>query len=148
MHHRLATFKSLVVLDMPVENFLISIRGAIRPTDPSGVPLASGAPAPSSGVIQTLSNILRNRYNPDVKFLNLESLGSDPMMLSDPALSGFGTDSLETSKLGPVICKMIGQQFPDVLTISFKSNHLTSLRPFQTLPNHVPLIQNLSFHDN
>ncbi|KAJ3311808.1 nuclear mRNA export, poly(A)+RNA binding protein [Blyttiomyces sp. JEL0837] len=69
-------------------------------------------------------------------------------MASHPSLSGFGGDSVETGKLGPVICKLIGQLFPDVLTVSFQTNRLSSLKPFQTLSQWCPLVQNLSFRDN
>ncbi|KAJ3216925.1 nuclear mRNA export, poly(A)+RNA binding protein [Dinochytrium kinnereticum] len=109
---------------------------------------SAGATVIHSSVIEVLAGVLRSRYHPEIKYLKLDALGKEAAMMSNPALSGFGSDSLETSKLGPVICKMIGQLFPEVLTISFDSNNLTNLRPFQSLPSHVPLLQNLSFQDN
>ncbi|KAJ3406968.1 Protein kinase, partial [Chytridiales sp. JEL 0842] len=101
---------------------------------------------PSS--IETLTAILRSRYNPSIKFLNLSALESDPTMLSHPSLSGFGSDYNDTLKIGPVICKLIGELFPDVQTISFESNRLSTLKCFASLPKWAPLLQNLSFRDN
>ncbi|KAI9366015.1 hypothetical protein DFJ73DRAFT_806682 [Zopfochytrium polystomum] len=98
--------------------------------------------------IPTLTSIIQSRYNAVSKFLNLDNLDADPAMASHPALSGFGGNVLETSKIGPVLCKLIGQICPDVLTISLQSNRLTSLRPFQTLSQYCLLLQNLSFRDN
>ncbi|KAJ3029908.1 UNVERIFIED_CONTAM: hypothetical protein HDU68_010691 [Siphonaria sp. JEL0065] len=65
-------------------------------------------------VIALLTEVLQSRYNPEGKFVTLENLPDDPRMQSNPSLSSFGSDSQETNKIGPVICKLIGQLFPDV----------------------------------
>ncbi|KAJ3156083.1 nuclear mRNA export, poly(A)+RNA binding protein [Irineochytrium annulatum] len=99
-------------------------------------------------VLEALKGVLLRLYNRDVKFLNLEALEKDPVMSSTPALSGFGSDQAETAKLGPAICRLIGEVVPDVQTISFKSNKLQSLVPLMGLGNNATFLQNLSFEDN
>ncbi|KAJ3134387.1 nuclear mRNA export, poly(A)+RNA binding protein [Physocladia obscura] len=99
-------------------------------------------------VIALISDILRSRYNEDHKFVNLESLPDDPAMQSNSSLSGFGTDVQDTAKIAPVICKLVGQLFPNVLSINFTGNKLSNLKPFETLSVYCPLVQNLSFENN
>ncbi|KAI9346491.1 hypothetical protein BDR26DRAFT_855669 [Obelidium mucronatum] len=99
-------------------------------------------------VVALLTEILQSRYNIEGKFVTLENLADDPRMQSNVSLSGFGSDSVETNKIGPVICKLIGQLFPDVLSISFVSCKLLSLKPFATLSVYCPFVQNLSFENN
>ncbi|KAJ1541536.1 nuclear mRNA export, poly(A)+RNA binding protein, partial [Cladochytrium tenue] len=87
--------------------------------------------------IPTLTAVLQSRYDPNNKFLNLDNLESDPGMTSHPALAGFGGDSLETSKIGPVLCKLIGQLFPDycmlLQNLSFRDNLIQSYRDIDCL---------------
>ncbi|KAJ3391875.1 hypothetical protein HDU84_005226 [Entophlyctis sp. JEL0112] len=100
------------------------------------------------GVVSLLSEVLKSRYDETSKFINLESLASDPRIQSNASLSGFGSDGVETGKIGPVVCKLIGQLFPDVQSINFASNNLSTLKPFQTLSVYCPFIQNISFDNN
>jgi nuclear RNA export factor len=125
----------------------MQIRASIRPSTTTSSESTTTSQQ-KTGSLETLATILRNRYMPESKFLNLNGLESDPAMAAHPALTGFGNDFHETQKIGPVLCKLIGQLFPDVNTISVESNRLTSLKPFSTLPQWAPLVQNLSFRDN
>ncbi|KAI8839818.1 hypothetical protein BJ741DRAFT_598756 [Chytriomyces cf. hyalinus JEL632] len=118
-----------------------------------GPPGSGGAPysdsiASKPEVVSLLTQVLQSRYNEDGKFLNLENLAAHPGMSGNASLSGFGGDAVETIKIGPVICKLIKETFPDVQSINFQSNRLSSMKPFETLYIFCPFIQNLSFQDN
>ncbi|KAJ3084400.1 nuclear mRNA export, poly(A)+RNA binding protein [Rhizoclosmatium hyalinum] len=100
------------------------------------------------GVLALITEILQSRYNQEGKFLDLANLPNDPRMQSNVSLSGFGSDSQETLKIGPVICKLVGKLFPDVMSINFHSCKLLSLKPFATLSVYCPFVQNLCFESN
>ncbi|KNC96593.1 uncharacterized protein SPPG_08177 [Spizellomyces punctatus DAOM BR117] len=105
-----------------------------------------GVPGDTSGrtnIIDAFRMLIRSRYRPENKFLDLENMVSDPIM-QNAGVRGFEAES----KMGGVICKMIGELCPDVSTISFASNRLTTLQHVSNLPKHVPNVTALSFQDN
>ncbi|CAM6054816.1 unnamed protein product [Sphagnum tenellum] len=64
-----------------------------------------------TGVIAVLRQLIQSRYQPEQKFLDLGNMMSDPMLNSSgQRVQGFTPES----KLGGVICKMIGELCPDV----------------------------------
>ena len=73
-------------------------------------------------------------------------------MQADPAFAQAKIKAFEQdpkrSKFGPVLCKIIQEQCPDALTISFADNKLRSLEFFATLHERVPNLLNLSFQNN
>ncbi|KAI8617692.1 hypothetical protein BC830DRAFT_1112449 [Chytriomyces sp. MP71] len=99
-------------------------------------------------VVDLLREILTSLYRQDDKLLNLANLAAHPGMQQNASLSGFGSDAVETNKIGPVICKLIKELFPDVQSINLQSNRLSTVKPFETLYIYCPFIQNLSFQDN
>ncbi|KAI8824382.1 uncharacterized protein EV422DRAFT_519926 [Fimicolochytrium jonesii] len=106
----------------------------------------AGARAPQSrpgGAIEAFRTILRNRYQPEQKYLDLSNMMQDPL-LANERIRGFEPES----KMGGVICKMIGECCPDVETLSLASNRLTTLSHFSILPTYAPNLTALSFQDN
>ena len=100
----------------------------------------------AGSVIEKLSSFIQSRYNKELKMLDLDHVDSDPMV-TQLKLKVFD-HSAPKSKLGPVLCKVIQDQCPDVETISLSGNKLRSLEPFSTLPTRVPNLVNLSLQDN
>ncbi|KAI8893731.1 hypothetical protein BC833DRAFT_270179 [Globomyces pollinis-pini] len=108
-------------------------------------PKANANLPPTSVVIESLTKLIKSRYDPNSKFLNLETVIVDPLFL-DTKMNGFPKD--KTSKMGPVLCKIIEKECPDVQTISFAKNKIESLYFLDTLFTRIPNLLNVSFKDN
>ncbi|KAJ3268057.1 nuclear mRNA export, poly(A)+RNA binding protein [Borealophlyctis nickersoniae] len=122
----------------------LQISAGSRPSaGPRGAP-PPRSNAPSVPIIPTLTTLIRSRYNPEIKFLNLDNISNDPIMMS-AGVTGFPS---ERSQFGAVICKLIFEICPEVESITFASNQLRTLAHFSTLPQRVPNVVNLSFKDN
>ncbi|KAJ3086993.1 nuclear mRNA export, poly(A)+RNA binding protein, partial [Quaeritorhiza haematococci] len=127
----------------------LSLR-TMQPQSATGPGVGASVPSPSGSTggsaIQALTTLIQSRYNPAQRFLNLENIDADPILIS-AGVDAFGKD-YKASKVGQVICKLISEICPDVQTISFANNKLRSLLPLSTLAERVPGIVNLSFQDN
>ncbi|KAJ3308310.1 nuclear mRNA export, poly(A)+RNA binding protein [Boothiomyces sp. JEL0838] len=97
-------------------------------------------------VIEGLVNMVKSRYDPQSKFLNLNQISSDTNFV-ETGSKGF-TQDYKTSKFGPILCKVIEENCPDVQTISFDSNGIKNLEHFSTLHQRIPNLLNISFRDN
>ncbi|TPX39643.1 hypothetical protein SeLEV6574_g07079 [Synchytrium endobioticum] len=102
------------------------------------------APAPPGQHIIILAQVVQSRYDPDRSFLDLSSIDTDPVVIQ----AGLAEQRAESSKMWPVICKLIGEFCPQVPTISFASNKFRSLQPVSTLREFVPNVCALSFENN
>lgn len=112
-----------------------------------GGPASTANPnAPKMSAIEVLTQLLGTRYDAMNKFLNLEAMDMDPIVRNS-GLDGISKDQ-ESSKMGPVICKLIAEKCPDVQTISLARNRLRTTFPFATLWERLPNLVNLSLQDN
>jgi nuclear RNA export factor len=100
--------------------------------------------SPTISCIDALSHIVQSRYNPELHFLNLESLDSDTHW----KMANLESLNASHSKIGPVLCKMIAEKCPNVESISFANNRLKNLSSLSTLPERLPYLINLSFQNN
>ena len=91
-----------------------------------------------------LGQVIRSRYNQERQFLDLSSIDSDPVIKQ----AGLAEQRAESSKMWPVICKLIGEICPQVQTILFASNKFRTLEPVSKLPEYVPTVTGLSFENN
>ncbi len=101
---------------------------------------------PNAGIVDGLTQIIQQNYNPASKYLNLERLMDDPGFKALNS-KGFHANPKAT-KFGLVLSKLIGTTCPDVQTISFASNGIRSLDHFSHLADQVPNLANVSFKDN
>ncbi|KAI8903499.1 hypothetical protein EDD86DRAFT_173650, partial [Gorgonomyces haynaldii] len=95
--------------------------------------------------VQFVTDLLKSRYNHETKFLNLQSIRTEPSYPKD--FIGFRAHS-KHSKFGPVLCKAIQELCPGVETISFEDNELVHLGHLSTLSQRVPNLVNLSLKNN
>ncbi|KAI9098686.1 hypothetical protein DFS34DRAFT_618521 [Phlyctochytrium arcticum] len=117
--------------------------GAGGQSSSSRVNFQDSGSRPRTSVIEAFRALIQARYNPQMIFLDMENI------ISDPILHSAGIRSFEPeSKMGGVICKMIGELCPDVQTISFASNRISSLSHFASLSQWVPKVTALSFQNN
>ncbi|KAI9205836.1 uncharacterized protein BJ171DRAFT_580486 [Polychytrium aggregatum] len=104
----------------------------------------SGPPPDDSGsqtAIQKLTELINSRYDSANRYLNLDNITDQLKAIGQPDLS-------ESSKLGPVLCKLFEQICPEVESISLAGNDIKTLQPFSTLPTRLPNLANLSFQNN
>ena len=90
-----------------------------------------------SDLIESLTRIIQQKYDANQRYLDLEAFTNE----------AFKQDPSQT-KFGQVLCKLIGSLCPDVVSISFASNHISSLEFFSDLFSHIPKLENVSFQNN
>jgi len=76
----------------------------------------------SISVIENLKHLIIGRYNPEAQYLNLENINNDPILGDKRGL----VDLNKSEKLGQVLCKLIKENFPDVIihiNINYKLNY-------------------------
>ncbi|KAI8813711.1 hypothetical protein BJ742DRAFT_789285 [Cladochytrium replicatum] len=120
-------------------------------TQMGGVSSASnvGSQSQGSNTVQILRQFIQSRFDPTTNTLNLGSAQSDPFLLSNGISEGFVPNPRgRSSKIGPVVCKLIGEVCPMVQTLTLQSNVLESTSTFSTLSQFAPNLQNLSLEDN
>lgn len=143
----------------------LSIRGAARPTAagrlrrnavssgsagnalPSAIPRI---PAPrlvaatKSKSVEHWRELVKKRWNPDTRFLNLEAMVEDEVVkkhnLTPPGSGGTARDAA-------VIFKLASQLTPEVQTLSLARNNLTG-QHLLYLNRYLPQLANLSLQDN
>ncbi|KAJ3339582.1 nuclear mRNA export, poly(A)+RNA binding protein [Gonapodya sp. JEL0774] len=114
---------------------------------PSKQPRGStGAGAPSSAPnldrIGVLRTYLKFQYSEQMQLLDLSG------MATHPALREVLLNDLNNEKVGGVVCKMIGEEFPGIQSLALNSNRLNSLDPFRTLFQYTTRLVNLSLENN
>lgn len=104
----------------------------------------AGAPASGENTIDTLTQFLKSRYNPQIKLLNLSAVQQDPTL----ANKGF-FGSLSTSlKFFPALMKIAGDLKLDVTSADLAGNNLSDLTSISSLAHTFPSLQNLSLQNN
>ncbi|CAE6462120.1 unnamed protein product [Rhizoctonia solani] len=136
----------------------LGTRGAGGPTRPRRDALSKGSDAPSSSrtatnsaqgrimPIELLREFIKKRYNPEIKFLNLESMAEDELLKSKNILPP--DDENASRQVGPALLKLAGQLQPQPESISFANNSFTNLHPLRMLPTFLPQLKNISFQNN
>ncbi|KAL4259591.1 NXF family protein [Pleurotus pulmonarius] len=97
-----------------------------------------------TGAVETWREFVNKRWNPEARFLNLESMGEDELLkrhhLSPPGSGGSVRDAA-------VIFKLASQLKPEVQTISLAKNHITG-GMLAAMPRYLPRLANLSLANN
>lgn len=100
----------------------------------------------ASSFLPMLTALVKSRYNVSTKFLDLSAIDKEKEFQASTC-RGFRENPKHT-KFGAVLCKLIQEICPEVETISFANNRISSLEFFSTLPERVPRVVNLSFQNN
>lgn len=95
----------------------------------------------SSSSIEVLGHFVTSRYDSSSKFLRLERILEDPIMVS-----------ANVRELNPltmrVMLKLASEKCPDVAILSFADNNLRNLQYLSALPDFLPNIEALSLANN
>ncbi|KAI8918953.1 hypothetical protein BC831DRAFT_481597 [Entophlyctis helioformis] len=118
-----------------------SARSATRPGASPSLARSQG-----SAVIEQLTLLVRSRYSQEAKRLDFDRVHDDPIVMTE-RLKVFDHHD-PSSKLGPVLCKIIGEQCPGLETLSLSGNRLRTLAHFSSLHQRLPSLVNLSLQDN
>ncbi|KAI0346534.1 NTF2-like protein [Trametopsis cervina] len=97
-------------------------------------------------VIEHWRNFVNKRWNPELRFLNLERMLEDEYIIKNRMTPPGAPGS--SSKEAAVIFKIAGQLKPEVQTISLAHNGLGSAIFITTLSHYLPRLANLSLEDN
>ncbi|CAE6480696.1 unnamed protein product [Rhizoctonia solani] len=136
----------------------LGTRGAGGPTRPRRDALSKGSDAPSSSrtltgsapgrimPIELLREFIKKRYNPELRFLNLENMAEDELLKSKNILPP--DDENASRQVGPALLKLAGQLQPQPESISFANNSFTNLHSLRMLPTFLPQLKNISFQNN
>lgn len=107
-----------------------------------------GAHGAASGgtqnTIETMTQFLKSRYQPEIKLLNLANVKQDPGLQS----SGFFTSISVSSKFFPALMKIAGDLKLDVVSVDLSGNELADLQTISTMATTFPRLQNLSLQRN
>ena len=115
--------------------------------------MEEATPQSSSTVetIKILEEVLRTRYNPETKLLDLSKLGEDPLLQQN----GFFQLNSTTSKMFPALMAVAEKKFDSpqqkrdlVHSVSLAHNALKSISPVTTLSITFPDLKNLSMEGN
>lgn len=107
----------------------------------------SGSGAGGAGgntTIETITEFLKSRYNPEIKLLNLSSVKLDPQLLA----KGFFATVLTSLKLFPALMKIAADLKLQVDSVDLSMNELTDLTSISSLPQTFPYLQNLALLNN
>lgn len=106
---------------------------------------------PGNNVTSSLRSVLSRRYYPDLKLLDLSSLGKDSELVN---MGMFSTTSTE-SKFFPALMKICDTIFTTpkekeeaIVSVSLASNALTSVASVTSLAQTFPSLLNLDLSDN
>ncbi|KAL4064487.1 hypothetical protein J3A83DRAFT_4360985 [Scleroderma citrinum] len=157
-HTRSSTLASRTQSGAPMEG--ISIRGAasarnstvgrLRRNVPgmTSTSTASTTRASNSGVkvMDVWRDFVNRRWNPETRFLNLESMLDDPELAKHGLLppGAPGSSVREAS----VLFKLASQLKPTPQTISLANNNIGSGQLLSTLAHYLPQLANLSLQNN
>jgi nuclear RNA export factor len=101
---------------------------------------------PGSKIIPALQTFVKSRWNPHVKLCDLSNMQQDSALMSAGIGDAFGETKKTTTgdKLGAVICKLLGNECPGLISLRLDRCNLKSFEPFATLFQTCPTLQNLS----
>lgn len=137
----------------------LAIRGASRPTAAGrlrrNAVSAGGVPSSLVGgprvtvarpkAVESWREVVRKRWNPELQFLNLDSLLDEPLVQKyDLKAPGIGGGS---AKEAAVIFKLASELSPAVKTLSLADNKLTGDH-LQHLHKYLPKLVNLNLQNN
>lgn len=126
-------------LKMKKSNDLKSGGVSVSVSGPGSIPGSTG-----NNTIETITNFLKSRYQPDIKLLNLLSVQQDPGLAS----TGFFASISTTSKFFPALMKIAGDLKLDVTSVDLSNNNLNDLTTISSLAHTFPLLKNLSLLNN
>ena len=98
----------------------------------------------SGSTIETITNFLKSRYQPELRMLNLSSVKQDPNLNNQ---GFFGSVSL-TSKFFPALMKIALDLKLDVVSVDLSNNELSDLLSLSSMAQTFPRLQNLSLVNN
>ncbi|KAG9096030.1 nuclear mRNA export, poly(A)+RNA binding protein [Ceratobasidium sp. UAMH 11750] len=96
--------------------------------------------------IDSLRTFVNKRYNPELRFLNLENMAEDETLKEKNILPP--DDENASRQIGPAIIKLAGQLSPPPESISFANNNFVTLQPLHALAKFLPNLKNVSFQNN
>jgi nuclear RNA export factor len=103
-----------------------------------------GGGGPSNPSVDAWIKVMLPRYNPNAKLLDLSKLESEPLVIQHNLLGGRSFNK----QICTVLIRIVSQQFPDIMSISFDNNYIEKLSDFGAMHKYLPNIQNLSFRNN
>lgn len=106
--------------------------------------MGGGASTGSHSTIETISQFLKARYQPEIKMLNLSNVKQDPTLT---AQGFFGSLSV-SSKFFPALMKVASDLKLDVDSIDLSNNELQDLQTLTSMAQTFPKLQNLSLQNN
>ncbi|QRV74948.1 mRNA export factor mex67 [Ceratobasidium sp. AG-Ba] len=115
-------------------------------SDASGAHKPIGTSAGRLMPIDSLRTFVNKRYNPELRFLNLESMAEDEILREKNLLPP--DDENASRQIGPAIIKLAGQLNPQPESISFANNNFSTLQPLHALAKFLPHLKNISFQNN
>jgi hypothetical protein len=96
-----------------------------------------------AAIVASIRSFIRSRWSPDILMCDLTGLNEDP------AVRRAGIRSLEDgNKTGEVVCTILGEICPDLVSLRADRLHLHSLSPFATILAKCPKLANLSLARN
>ncbi|KXS16788.1 hypothetical protein M427DRAFT_133866 [Gonapodya prolifera JEL478] len=122
----------------------------VQSSEPKDGPQGGAGPKQQGGTssgalmdrIPVLREYLKFQYAEQIHLLDLSG------MANNPAIREAELHDLNNEKVGGVLCKMIGEEFPGIQSIALNSNRLASLNSFRTLFQKAPSLVNLSLEQN
>lgn len=104
-----------------------------------------GGSAPGAGsTIETITNFLKGRYQPEIKMLNLSGVKQDATLNAQ----GFFASVSVTSKFFPALMKIASDLKIDVESVDLSNNELNDLQAISSMTQTFPKLKNLSLQNN
>lgn len=104
-----------------------------------------GGPASGAGsTIETITNFLKGRYQPEIKMLNLNGVKQDATLNAQ----GFFASVSVTSKFFPALMKIASDLKIDVESVDLSNNELSDLQAVTSMTQSFPKLKNLSLQNN
>ncbi|CCG23082.1 Mex67 nuclear export protein [Candida orthopsilosis Co 90-125] len=112
---------------------------------PSTISNQMGGSAPGAGsTIETITNFLKGRYQPEIKMLNLSGVKQDATLNAQ----GFFASVSVTSKFFPALMKIASDLKIDVESVDLSNNELNDLQAISSMTQTFPKLKNLSLQNN
>ncbi|KAI5969676.1 MEX67 [Candida margitis] len=112
---------------------------------PSTISSQMGGSATGAGnTIETITNFLKGRYQPEIKMLNLSSVKQDATLNAQ----GFFASMSVTSKFFPALMKIAADLKIDVESVDLSGNELNDLHAISSMTQTFPKLKNLSLQNN
>ena len=105
---------------------------------------SGGSGSGTGSTIETITQFLKSRYQPELRMLNLSNVKQDPNL---NAQGFFGSISV-SSKFFPALMKVADDLKLDVVTVDLSNNELQDLQALTSMAQAFPKLQNLSLQNN